>query len=320
VHALFRRAYRDYHHALDLTPDLPPAYGALLRMATVVSSGDDRAQLLRQALTMQPASYHVRYSYLWCLQPKWGGSWGAMFDFANTSAALRQDNPRLVRLPGYVHFFRGTQLTTRNPRSAIGQFGKALAYDRHWRFLKGRAIASLALGEHDNALRDIHEALAMRGEEASLHILKATVEQLQNRPQQALASIDTLLARQPDNIPALYTRAGILIALRHYTDALSVYDKAIRKDPGNAAGWRQRAALHLYHLDDARAATADLKHALSLDAYDAPAWLDYATALRRLGDANAIKAYENYLQLCRHRECDAAAVAGAREAYRKLLE
>ena len=115
---------------------------------------------------------------------------------------------------------------------------------------------------------------------ALLYVVAAALFML-NRPQEALARYDELLARQPDHVAALNDRGQVLIRLKRLDEALASFDAALTRDPRYLEAHLNRGSAFDEggRYDDAIAAY-DAALAIRLDF--ARGWLDRGSVLRKL--------------------------------------
>jgi len=162
--------------------------------------------------------------------------------------------------------------------------------------------------------------------------LQTAQELLQHgRLPEALATLDAVLARCPDNAEALLTRGSVLFRMNRLEAALASVDRAIAVDPGRPRAYLLKGSIHgvgarydlaLDAFDQALAARPDFadawfgrgnalamqrrpddalssyQKALALTASHADAWVGCANILSETGrSAEALEAYEKALAL-----------------------
>jgi tetratricopeptide (TPR) repeat protein len=78
----FAEAVPLYRRALEIDPELTDAHIGLVSIAASGTGGDDEVALVDQARRVAPGCAEVAMEFMWALQPKWGGSFGAMLAYA----------------------------------------------------------------------------------------------------------------------------------------------------------------------------------------------------------------------------------------------
>jgi tetratricopeptide (TPR) repeat protein len=119
--------------ALRLVPNHLVVYGEQLSMLLHGGATDrERAPLIvRAALSAHPASYELRSTILWMLQPRWGGSYEAMDAFAATANQFVAVNPKLRVTAGAVARDQADRATS-DSTQALALLQQASAYGEHY--------------------------------------------------------------------------------------------------------------------------------------------------------------------------------------------
>ncbi len=92
----------------------------------------------------------------------------------------------------------------------------------------GLAMALIRSGQQDAATEHLDTLLAQHPGNIAIHLAKAELDSSQNRLDQALARVDSLLEVSPQNYPLLEARANILLRKRDYRGAEKVTDQLAR--------------------------------------------------------------------------------------------
>ena len=149
---------------------------------------------------------------------------------------------RLVEL-GEMYLYRGEL------RRAGQQADRAIAANPQlpaaWAL---RGQVQQALGQHDAALASFHRALSMRASYPEVQLAVAAIYGQQNRPQRALATLQTLADAFPaGQIPdeALIQEAFAYRALGRYQDAADKLALACQREGASAATFYELARTHL---------------------------------------------------------------------------
>lgn len=94
-------AAADLSHALELRPRFVAAYRRLAGILSATGASDrEQRGVLLAALEECPQCLLIRSQHLKGLQPRWGGTYGAMENFAAGVRSLLAENPRLRLLQG----------------------------------------------------------------------------------------------------------------------------------------------------------------------------------------------------------------------------
>lgn len=158
----FSKAEVDLQEALTLKPELSVAYATLIEMAMAYGSRKSIEDLVKKALQIDPYSFEVRSSYIFSLQPKWGGSLNQMRAAVNGAEQYLAKNPGLTALRGYIHYTEADILKSSGKRhQAIELLNRAVQSAKHWRFVYERGEQHYWLREYDKALADFNESLKM---------------------------------------------------------------------------------------------------------------------------------------------------------------
>lgn len=108
-------------------------------------------------------------------------------------------------------------------------------------FLDG--VAAFNAGRFEDAERLFVASLDIVPERPSALLNLAATRLKLQRPVDAIAAADVLLAVQPDHVEALQARAGALASLGLHEHALDVYDGVLALDPSLADAWSQRGGV-----------------------------------------------------------------------------
>lgn len=173
----FRLAVADLVAAHRLAPRSIVPYLELMAIAGSQSNLNLSRQLLDEALTLQPNSFLLRLQHMYNLEPRWGGSYEAMAEFAAECAPYAARNVRIQALKGFADYDRGRELArTDHKAEALEAFGRALRFGNVWqfRYQRGRLYASLE--RPVEALEDLTAALVQRPQESDVLYERANVE------------------------------------------------------------------------------------------------------------------------------------------------
>jgi tetratricopeptide (TPR) repeat protein len=139
---------------------------------------------------------------------------------------------------------------TKNPRSAVQFFGKAIAVDlNNAAAYCNRGLALHELGQLNAALTNYDRAIAIKADYADAHFGRGNVLKDLQQPQAALAGYDQGIAINPDFAQAYVNRGFVLKELGQLAAALDSYDRAIALKPGYVKAYCNRAFTSLLGAD-----------------------------------------------------------------------
>lgn len=157
---LAKIAVVDLKRALQLNNELIPAHAWLIWLTTARGVNSNKRQILQDAITSIPGTFHVRYTYMNTILPKWGGSYDAIEQFANESVAYLANNPRLWLLNGITHEQKGHSAQLKNDcDQVIKHLTRALEYGIDPDWLNSRAFCLAQSDDFELAMKDIDQNL-----------------------------------------------------------------------------------------------------------------------------------------------------------------
>jgi tetratricopeptide (TPR) repeat protein len=187
------------------------------------------------------------------------------------------------------------EATRLDPKFAIGFHNRGLGYHRK--------------SQYDRAIQDYDEAIRLNPKYASAFANRASAQRSRGRLDLAVADADQAIALDPNLTFAFFVRAlayhdKALWDFEAYLNeglyedrAIQDYDEVIRRDPNNAAAFRNRGSLHLRMRRYDRA-IADFDEAIRLDATVAGTFASRGYALRFTGQYDrALADYRKALTL-----------------------
>ncbi len=192
MNALLNKAVKDALAAIKLNAKSGVAYAAIIDAARGNSDDDMRERTLAAGLKNAPLSMAIWVSAIRALQPRWGGSYGAMERLAAKAQKYAAQNPKLVTLKGFADVERGrVALSDNDPEGAIRFYDQALQEggDLFNTGYTSRGILFLRLGHYDDALRDLNRANHLRPQEPRVLESLAYIYAHFKRPKDTLAMI-----------------------------------------------------------------------------------------------------------------------------------
>jgi tetratricopeptide (TPR) repeat protein len=165
-------ARADLAHAFSLAPKSVATLRLSISLAIPLGDRTMEDDALRAAERVCPTCFSVRAAHMKGLEPRWGGSYRAMEDYAaHVPIAL---NGRLKLLAGYADDDRSdAAFYEKKLDDALRLANAACSRGMHWDFLGTRATVLLARNDAEHALVDLDHALDHRPELPWLHLLRA---------------------------------------------------------------------------------------------------------------------------------------------------
>lgn len=97
------------------------------------------------------------------------------------------------------------------------------------------------LGQYQQALNEINQALSMTADNGIYYITRAKIRRAMNEPEKALESAATALDKLPGNIQAIIEKGLCEVSSGHYEEASSLFGEAVMDDPATAYQYVLRA-------------------------------------------------------------------------------
>ena len=192
MNALLGKAVKDAAVAIKLNPKSSLAYAATIDAARGSSDDDMREKAFAAGLKNAPLSMALRVSAIRALQPRWGGSYGAMERLAADAQKYAAQNPKLVTLKGFADVERGrVALSDNDSEGALRFYDQALQEggDLFNTGYTSRGVLFLRLGRYDDALQDLDRANHLRPQEPRVLESLALIYAHFKRPKDTLAMI-----------------------------------------------------------------------------------------------------------------------------------
>lgn len=149
------QAKRDLLQAIQLKPSYIPPYTELISLSMLAEKGSIDPQALESKIReLRPDNYQPREKYLETLEPRWGGSYEAMFKYADAASVDAKFNPLIWMLTGLVYYDMGRSRPSTEFKKNIRDFTEALKYGESNKFLYARGYAYLAAKDYPSAISD----------------------------------------------------------------------------------------------------------------------------------------------------------------------
>jgi len=158
MHLSHEEAKPDLLTAIKLNKKFSPAYCSLIGVEMAKGDSYGTTSIHDLAVRSIPETYYVRYDYLRSLQPRWGGSFELMQEYADGLDKAVKKNPRIWSLKGEVAAERGkTAWQDKDYNSAIQYYTEALSYGDRKNFLKYRGRLYMLVGQDALALENFQK-------------------------------------------------------------------------------------------------------------------------------------------------------------------
>ena len=192
MNALLNKAVKDAVAAIKLNAKSGVGYSVIIEASRANSDDDMREKALAAGLKNAPASMVIWVSAIRALQPRWGGSYGAMERLAAEAQKYAGQNPKLVTLKGFADVERGrVALEDNDPDGAMRFYDQAVQEggDLFNSGYTNRGLLFLRLGHYDEALQDLNHANHLRPQETRVLESLALIYAHFKRPKDTLAMI-----------------------------------------------------------------------------------------------------------------------------------
>lgn len=148
----------------------------------------------------------------------------------NKVLELRKNNAT-----SYEHYWRGLVYSAMDAyENALQDYASAIQKDPDEpAYYADRALALSVIGETTDALTDINRAIELEKQDDTTYLVLIRASMLNDDGQytQALKDCEVVIARQPDNALAYCMRGYAHLGLKHTTQAMADFTKALSLDP-----------------------------------------------------------------------------------------
>ncbi|WP_027484297.1 DUF4034 domain-containing protein [Rhodanobacter sp. OR87] len=277
MHKLLAQADSDLRQAIALNPRLTPAYIALINAGGLGFGRAYTDAAIRSALAVAPDDYAIRSMAMWTLEPKWGGSLGAMDRFAAQAQAYTRTNPlmrlmlserpyyqvdncdctqdaelaaypaALDQLASITYLERAGLAADGNRNMAVPgiYLSEALRFGSEKDDVRTHRVSALVdFDEAAWAVADMSRLLAASPRHADALRARAYAYEMQADYAHAEQDFRALLAIDPDDMHVLPQLGDMFVNLAHdWAKGWAVADQLIREQPQNPYGWILRATI-----------------------------------------------------------------------------
>lgn len=192
MHDYFDLALGDLEAALDLNPQLLPAYITMINIYKAQGPQSAQDETTRQAQQLFPTSYELYKKILKANEPRWGGSYTIMTNYAHQANEYADQNPEMSFLYSkpYVDQAWYAKRKKKYPE-AIALYTKALAYGEYIALYESRGHTYVKMNDPENALLDFNRALEITPDYSGVLRKRATLYFNRGEYAKALADIQT---------------------------------------------------------------------------------------------------------------------------------
>ena len=273
----FINVEENVHRALEIKPNLMPAYELLIAISNVGGIGTDEWSIINNANKLFPRSYRVRVASVWAQNPSWGGSYALMEKIAKESEPHAESNPKLTTLYGRIYLDQADRLWHDDrDDEALERLGRALTFGENSSCyeLRARIYYWHDYDEYERALEDINRAIELRPVLHKYYLTRLKVQIELGNYHDALNDLRTAERIKPhasniSEVRKLGSQRLVYKAYQAYENkdndgAFEMYDMAILFDEKNHEafywrGWTRST------LGDRDAAFVDIERAIHLN-------------------------------------------------------
>lgn len=305
---------------LSMNPKSSVAYSSMIKNAMLVSDRARKNDVLRRAREHLVDSYAVDGSFLWSIQPQWGGSIEEMKEFVEHRARTQPSEVFTRRLRGRIWYSKGwNDYSDDRLHTALKYINEAVDLYPARSHLQLRARVHRELGDYEASNSDLKQILKRFPDVPYENELLARNYRSLGQYDKAIQLYDELVARHEDNARYYSNRGYTLWDARKHDKAEADLFKAIELDPDNHRYWAQLGRLYVYRLKEPDKAEAAFNTAIDLDpAYPMP-YYEAGLMFYYAADGRANQYLENYLAMCEwSKECEKEQILFAEEFFRCL--
>jgi tetratricopeptide (TPR) repeat protein len=287
-----KHARRNLQQALFKNPRLLAAQRMAMRLGAGTSERELVDQALAQSLKVCPECFAIRVSYLFGLQPRWGGSFEAMAGFAQAAPVAK--NAKLKLLPGY-QLIEKSHVAREAERldEALSAANAACELGPHADFLEERAEVWMAKLDFERAQRDLDDALELRPELSGVRMTRAELFVKKQAWEAAASDVLSVMRVDPTANGARWAAESAAWGLDHdawaahqrgdHAAALRLFDLAVQLVPFDRGVLQRRSAAVQAGITGKPEEIAELEKAARAlpDDFGVHQRLDYALAQQR---------------------------------------
>lgn len=298
------KGFKDLIKASSLTKKSTLAYSYMIDLTRTSGPKQMVKRLLKKGLSINPASYSVRMSYLNSLQPKWGGTLAEIGAFLHDTESYVYKNPRLKSLLGYLDYTKADifKLDKRRDKAAE-YYDKALRYGANSLYLYRRGVNHYFLENYQAALKDFNRVLEIWPQHDESLSWRSSIYKKRKMLYKAFDDIELALKLDSHNSQYLKNRGYILRALKKPHEANKDFIASTYYNPYSAGTWSAIGWYYQYEVKEYQKSVDAYSKAVKLSPKKAKYWYFYAGALNNVFACDKLdEALNKYLALCRKRK------------------
>lgn len=292
----FEAAEKDIVTTLALKPEFTGSYDTYLELARHGLGNLTEAEVIGLATERGLGDYYLRYQYIQTLQPKWGGSFHEIREYALASQRDRDADPRIYQLLGYEYQIHG-ELASRKKEweACVQHYTKAFEYGDLYNWRYGRAKCNEKLQRWDAAIADLEVVGAKdRNHMAYSRIARAYANK--KRYGKALASIEKAIELEPDFVNHHNYAGWLHMTMKNDDLALAAFTRSLSILPNDVYAAENVGRIHLSRRER-EAALPYLEISVKYDKDNAQKWYLYADVLHHLDKPEYKDALGQFLAL-----------------------
>ena len=198
----YGKAVKELKVVVSRNKRIAAAYVLLIGAARASEGPEFIREITSAGLEEIPASFAIRRAFMTTLEPRWGGSYDAMDQFAHDSAAMIKENPEIAVLKGFADYNKADVLTWSDDYAgAVPLYTRAIAEGGDLdSFYRNRGKALQRLGRTADALLDLERADQLEPQNADTLVETAYALFFLGRTKQARDKLDIAdQLAQPDD-------------------------------------------------------------------------------------------------------------------------
>lgn len=294
----FSKAEKDLLKALELNPKLIVAYGELMSISMVGGKGKGERYWLEKAEQIDPSSFLIRKTYMYSLQPKWGGSLEEMKAFVGESEQYFAENPKLKILIGYIPYSIADMIKNKNRVEAIPYFDLAIEQGDYSFFYFERGKNYYKLKRYDEALKDFNRVINDIPRPVKSLRLRADINFEKGNTESAYEDIEKALKLDPLEPEVLTMYGHFLYSQRKFKEAEEKWRLALVYGEYLPYTASNMGLVTLY-LKKYKEAEKYLARALELKPTKSDYWYNYGHVNSALGrKCKMVEAQKKYMHYC----------------------
>jgi len=237
----FSLAKADYKQALKLNPRLLVPHINLIYILMAQGPKNEMNEQINTALQRFPASYQLYKKILETSQPRWGGSYALMTEYAHRANQHVAEDPDMSFLYGKPYMEMAWYAKRdKQYQKAIDLYTQALSYGQYADLLEKRGQAYERINDLDSALSDYRRAMEINPASFTVYELIANIVGNRGDSDAALALIEqsqNLSTKRDSYILSWYGWAIQYLltsnnpALNKFIDAANRYEAANKAKP-----------------------------------------------------------------------------------------